>query len=209
MSTDSPTDGAGAAASVQRLFRNTVVAVSGALSRRDGRVSLSVSGLAYFLLYLAGLRHLGFGPSGYEVSVVSNPLVRAFRQVGPFQWEPIALVVVGPVELLVAPLNMLLGAVLAALVGLNLAVSIVVARSPSSRGAAQQPAVSARVQGLCRDYQDCFPGLPAVAPLSCSLSVFRQALGFSRCSSGSSPSLSWHYSEPFSGSGVESRRRNR
>ncbi|AAV46112.1 MULTISPECIES: hypothetical protein [Haloarcula] len=179
MSTDSPTDGAGAAASVQRLFRNTVVAVSGALSRRDGRVSLSVSGLAYFLLYLAGLRHLGFGPSGYEVSVVSNPLVRAFRQVGPFQWEPIALVVVGPVELLVAPLNMLLGAVLAALVGLNLAVSIVAWRGPSACRLGPGAGAMSGLPGLLSGFACCGPTILLVVGIQASaglLSLFQWLL---------------------------------
>ncbi len=61
-----------------------------------------------------------------------TPLARAFEPVGPFQWEPIALVVVGPIELLVAPLNVLLGIGLATLVGLNLAVSVVAWRGPAA-----------------------------------------------------------------------------
>ncbi|RLM33775.1 hypothetical protein [Haloarcula sp. Atlit-120R] len=179
MSTDNPTDWAGVAASIQRLFRNTVVAVSGALSRRDGQVGLAVSGLTYFLLYLAGLRHLGLGPAGYEVSVVSNPFTRTFRQVGPFQWEPIALVVVGPVELLVAPLNMLLGAVLALLVGLNLAVSVVAWRGPAACRLGPGAGAVSGLPGLLSGFACCGPTILLVIGVQASaglLSLFQWLL---------------------------------
>ncbi|SDW90829.1 hypothetical protein SAMN05443574_10971 [Haloarcula vallismortis] len=179
MSADSPTDRVGVAPSIQRLVRNTVVAVSGALSRRDGQASLGVSGLAYYLLYLAGLGHLGFGPAGYEVSVVSNPLIHAFRQVGPFQWEPIALVVVGQVELLVAPLNMLLGAVLASLVGLNLAVSVVAWRGPAACRLGPGAGAVSGLPGLLSGVACCGPTILLVVGVQASaglLSLFQWLL---------------------------------
>ena len=171
MSADSAADRAGVTASIERLFRNTAVAIRGALTRRDGRVTLGGSGLAYFLLYLVGLRHLGFGPSGYEVSVVSNPLTRAFRQVGPFQWEPIALVVVGPVELLVAPLNVLLGAVLALLVGLNLAVSVVAWRGPSACRLGPGAGTAAGLPGLLSGFACCGPTILLVVGVQASAGI--------------------------------------
>ncbi|GGK80507.1 hypothetical protein [Haloarcula sebkhae] len=179
MSTDGSTHKTGAAASIQRLFRNTGVAVSGALSRRDGQVFLGVFGVAYFLLYLAGLRHLGFGPPAYEISVVSDPLTRAFRQVGPFQWEPVALVVVGPVELLVAPLNMLLGGVLAALVGLNLAVSVVAWRGPAACRLGSGAGVVSGLPGLLSGFACCGPTILLVVGVQASaglLSLFQWLL---------------------------------
>ncbi|MDT3435673.1 hypothetical protein [Haloarcula sp. 1CSR25-25] len=171
MSADSAADRAGVTASIERLLRNTAVAIRGALTRRDGRVTLGGSGLAYFLLYLVGLRHLGFGQSGYEVSVVSNPLTRAFRQVGPFQWEPIALVVVGPVELLVAPLNMLLGGVLALLVGLNLAVSVVAWRGPSACRLGPGAGTAAGLPGLLSGFACCGPTILLVVGVQASAGI--------------------------------------
>lgn len=171
MSADSAADRAGVTASIERLLRNTAVAIRGALTRRDGRVTLGGSGLAYFLLYLVGLRHLGFGRSGYEVSVVSNPLTRAFRQVGPFQWEPIALVVVGPVELLVAPLNMLLGGVLALLVGLNLAVSVVAWRGPSACRLGPGAGTAAGLPGLLSGFACCGPTILLVVGVQASAGI--------------------------------------
>ncbi|WP_049942874.1 MULTISPECIES: hypothetical protein [Haloarcula] len=179
MSTDSVADGASVSARIERLLRHTAVAVRGALTRRDGQLLLGVSGLAYFLLYLAGLRHLGFGPAGYEVSVVSNPLTRAFRQVGPFQWEPIALVVVGPVELLVSPLNVLLGAVLASLVGLNLAVSVVAWRGPSACRLGPGAGAVSGLPGLLSGFACCGPTILLVVGVQASaglLSLFQWLL---------------------------------
>jgi len=114
------------------LVRQTLVAARGTLSRSDGRAAFALTGVGYLLLYTVGIGHLGLGPWGFELSVVADPLARTLEPVGPFQWEPIGLLVVGPVELLVAPLNVLLGTFLATLVGLNLAVSLVAWRGPSA-----------------------------------------------------------------------------
>jgi hypothetical protein len=182
MSTDRSPGEAGLTAGIERLIRNTAVAVRGALTRRDGRTLFGVSGLAYFLLYLAGLRHLGFGPPGYEVSVVSSPLTRAFRPVGPFQWEPVALVVVGPVELLVAPLNVLLGGVLASLVGFNLAVSVVAWRGPSACRLGPGAGAASGLPGLLSGVACCGPTILLVVGVQASagmLSLFQWLLPIS------------------------------
>jgi hypothetical protein len=171
MSTDSPTSGPGIAARIEGLLRNTAIAVRGALTRDDGRVTLGTAGLAYFLSYLVGLRHLGFGPSGYEVSVVSTPLTRAFRQVGPFQWEPVALIVAGPVELLVSPLNILLGGVLATLVGLNLAVSVVAWRGPSACRLGPGAGAAAGLPGLLSGFACCGPTVLLVVGVQASAGI--------------------------------------
>ncbi|WP_336339331.1 hypothetical protein [Haloarcula brevis] len=182
MSTDRQPGEAGLTAGFERLGRNTGVAVRGALARRDGRTLFAAAGLAYFLLYLVGLGHLGLGPPDYAVSVVSNPLTRAFRPVGPFQWEPIALVVVGPVELLVAPLNLLLGGVLASLVGLNLAVSVVAWRGPSACRLGPGAGAASGLPGLLSGVACCGPTVLLVAGVQASaglLSLFRWLLPIS------------------------------
>jgi hypothetical protein len=179
MSTDNPTDEVGPAARAEGLLRNTSVAVRGALTRRDGRVALGVTGLFYFVLYLVGLRHLGLGRPGFTMSVVSDPLARAFRQVGPFQWEPVALIVAGPVELLVAPLNVLLGGLLAVLVGLNLAVSVVAWRGPSACRLGPGAGTVAGLPGLLSGFACCGPTILLVVGVQASagiLSVFQWLL---------------------------------
>ncbi|MFB6223055.1 MAG: hypothetical protein ABEH86_05205 [Haloarcula sp.] len=182
MSTDRSTDRIDLATRTKRLFRNTGVAIRGALTRRDGQITLGTTGVAYLLLYLVGLRHLGVGPSGFEVSVVSNPFTRALRQVGPFQWEPVALVVVGPVELLISPLNILLGSILGLLVGLNLAVSLVAWRGPSACRLSPGAGAAAGLPGLLSGFACCGPTILLVVGLQASagvLSLFQWLLPIS------------------------------
>jgi hypothetical protein len=156
---------------VGRLVRQTLVATRGALTRRDGKAVFVVASAAYFLLYTAGLRNLGFGPWGYELSIVSNPLARAVQPVGPFQWESVALVVVGPVELLVSPLNVLLGAGLATLVGLNLAVSVVAWRGPTACRLGSGASAAAGVPGLLSGVACCGPTILLVVGVQASAGV--------------------------------------
>jgi hypothetical protein len=57
-----------------------------------------------------------------------------FRSTGALSFEPVVGVVVGPVELLVAPVNVAIGGALALLVGVNLAVSFLAWRHPAACG---------------------------------------------------------------------------
>jgi len=153
------------------LVRQTALAVRGALSRRDGRATAAVAGLGYLLLYLVGLGHLGLGPWGVGLSVVADPLTRALQLRGPFQWEPVALVVAGPVELLVAPLNVALGSLLALLVGLNLAVSVVAYRGPTACRLGPGAGAAAGLPGILSGFACCGPTVLIVLGLQASATV--------------------------------------
>ena len=153
------------------LYRQTATAVRGAVSRRDGRATLVVTGLLYFVGYLVGLRYLGLGPWGHDLSVVADPLARATRLRSPFQWEPIALVVAGPVELLVSPLNIALGAALAALVGTNLAVSVVAYRGPSACRLGPGAGAAAGLPGLLSGFACCGPTVLLVVGVQAGATV--------------------------------------
>lgn len=113
----------------------TLVAVRGALARRESRLLLAAVTLGYFSLYLYILGHLRFtGDGGFEYLAVSDPLSRMFQTRGALSFEPVAAVVVGPLELLVSPVNVTIGAVLGVLVGVNLAVSYLAWRHPAACG---------------------------------------------------------------------------
>ena len=153
------------------LYRQTVVAVRGALSRRDGRATLLSVSVAYLLVYFAGLGHLGLGPWGFELSVVADPLARATQLRSPFQWEPIALVVAGPVELLVSPLNVALGSLIALLVGTNLAVSVVAYRGPSACRLGPGAGAAAGLPGLLSGFACCGPTVLLVVGVQAGATV--------------------------------------
>jgi hypothetical protein len=111
----------------------TGAAVRGAVVRRDARaVQLGVFGLnlGLYLFILGQLRFTGDG--GFDYVAVADPLSRMFQTTGTFAFEPVVGVVVGPLELLVAPVNIAIGSVLALLVGVNLAVSYLAWRHPAA-----------------------------------------------------------------------------
>ncbi|WP_276272346.1 hypothetical protein [Haloarcula litorea] len=171
MSGELSSDGAGVTDRLGALLARTQVAVRGALSRRDGRATLATATVVYLALYLFGLGHLGLGPWGWELSVVADPLARATRVVGPFQWEPVALVVAGPVELLLSPLNVALGTGLAALVGVNLAVSVVAYRGPRACRLGAGAGATAGLPALLSGVACCGPTVLLVVGLQASATV--------------------------------------
>jgi hypothetical protein len=119
------------------LVAGAVYATRVVLSRRDGLTLVVGVGAAYLIGYLLAVGQLFLTVDAaprVEMTVVSDPLARALEPTGPFAWEPVALVAAGPLELLVSPLNLLVGAGLAGLVGVNLAVSYLAYRHPAACG---------------------------------------------------------------------------
>jgi hypothetical protein len=111
----------------------TAAAVRGTYVRRDARAVLVGVSTLYLGLYLYILGHLRFtGGGGFDYVAVSDPLSRMFQTTGTLAFEPVVGVVVGPIELLVAPVNVAIGAMLAVLVGVNLAVSYLAWRNPAA-----------------------------------------------------------------------------
>jgi hypothetical protein len=139
--------------------RRTVRTVVATLGRLDGRLTALLAVGGYLPVYLVSLGHLSFGGRGVAIRVVADPLAKAFRSTRPFVWEPIARVIVPPVDLLVAPLTIVLGGFLAILVGLNLAVTVVAMRSPRSCGVNRSVGALAGVPALLSGATCCGPGL--------------------------------------------------
>lgn len=169
MSTDLPNAAASEAlARTASLLRRTGVAIRGALSRRDGRVVFAVSAAAYFVLYEIGFGHLGRGDGSIDVFVVADPVSRATRQIAPYQFEPVGFVALGPVELLVAPVNIALGVGLAVLVGTNLAVSWVAWRGPTACRLGPGAGAFAGLPGLLSGVVCCGPTILLVVGIQAS-----------------------------------------
>lgn len=116
------------------LLARTGYAVRSAMARTDARGVFAGTTIAYLLVYLWGVGHLAPGPEGFGITVVPNAAGRFFQPaLGAFSFEPIAIVAVGPITYLFS-LNSVIGLVLAALVGLNLAVTYIVWRQPKACG---------------------------------------------------------------------------
>lgn len=153
------------------LVRRTGMAIRGTLSRRDGQLAVVGVGGIYFVLYLFGVGQLGLGQWGVGIDIVADPLSRMTQLRGPFQWESIALVVVGPIELLVSPINIALGTALAALVGVNLAVSLVAYRGPSACRLGPGVGAAAGLPGLLSGFACCGPTILLVVGVQASTTV--------------------------------------
>jgi hypothetical protein len=150
----------------------TRAAISRTLRRRDGRLAFVVLAVGYPLVYLAVVGHLSAnGDGSVSALVVSNPLSRALTSRGPFSWEPIARITVGPVLYLFSPLNLLVAAVLGALVAANGAVALVAYRAPSACGVEGSAGLLAAVPALVSGATCCGPALFLLVGLQASATL--------------------------------------
>ena len=122
------------ASGVRTAVSRTRAASALVFRRRDSLfVFALVTGL-YLLTYLWAIGHLAPGLGGFDLLIVADPLGKLLRpDLGPFSFTPVARVALGPVTYLVS-LNTLVGLGLAALVGLNLALTYLVWRQPAACG---------------------------------------------------------------------------
>ncbi|PSP70796.1 hypothetical protein BRC79_01730 [Halobacteriales archaeon QH_8_67_27] len=110
------------------------------LHRRDAAVVFGVSAVAYLLVYLYALGHLAPGFGGVGVSVVDGAGAKFLQPaLGPLSFTPVAQVRLGPVTYLFS-LNTVIGAAVAALVGLNLALTYLAWTQPTSCGIGESSA---------------------------------------------------------------------
>ncbi|MFC7080790.1 hypothetical protein [Halorussus caseinilyticus] len=134
---------------VRRTVSRTGFAVRAALGRRDGFAAFAATTVGYLLAYLYGVGHLAFGGDGeVGVLVVADPLSRLFqRSLGHLSFEPVALVEFG-VGTYLFSLNTLLGLAIAALVGVNLAVTYLAWRRPKACGVGASEASTGLLAGI-------------------------------------------------------------
>ncbi len=122
------------AAAPDALLARTGWAVRAAMDRTDAKAVFAGTALGYLAVYLWGIGHLAPGTGGLGLTVVPNAAGRFLMPaLGTFSYEPVAILRLGPLTYLFS-LNTVVGAVLAALVGLNLAVTYIVWRQPKACG---------------------------------------------------------------------------
>jgi len=101
----------------------------------DSRVIAALAGLAYLLLYLLMVRDLSFGSHyGWGARTAHDWLGLMVQARGLFQFEGIAMVEAGVVSLIISPLNILIAAVLGALVAVNVHGVVELRRAPPACG---------------------------------------------------------------------------
>lgn len=149
----------------------TLVAILGIPAYR--RVAGVIAAL-YWVLFLVALQDISAGGEGVRFLTVE--WTRMFERTGTFTFEPIARLTLPGLTLLISPLNMLIGFIVAALAGSNLAVTWVAFRRPKACSFNRSAGILAGVPALLAGGACCAPALVLILGLQLSslmVSVFQ------------------------------------
>lgn len=126
--------------------------------RTDRWMRRTLAGVAtlYLLLYLVALGDLAYTPGAGVYLRVADTLA-PFAMTGPFSFEAVAVVGLAVFTFLVSPLNILIGGLLAALVGLNAALTLLAYRQPAVCDARPHETLASTIPGLLAGSACCGP----------------------------------------------------
>ena len=142
-----------------RRLSVTASAILSALTRPKPLLIAIGVGVAYLIGYLYAIGDLSIRRgTGLGIDVpVEEPLVYMLGRTGPASFEAIAFVDLEPFRLLFSPLNTLLGIGLAALVGINIALSYLAVTQPRSCGIGASSGALASIPALLSGSACCAP----------------------------------------------------
>lgn len=146
-------------------------------TRRRARVIFGGVTTAYLAVFLLAVGDVQVAPGGsVSVFVVEDPIRQALHPApGSFLFQPVALIELWTLRWELAPLNVLLGVGIAALVGYNLAFSYLAITNPTSCGIRPGVAAAASIPGLLAGSACCAPVVVLVLGIQASgllLSMF-------------------------------------
>lgn len=119
---------------VDRL-EQTRAAIALVFSRRDSLAVAGVITLGYLVAFLWAAQDLVFRPDvPPDFFLVDDPLGRIFQRTGPASYEAIALLDTGIVRLLISPVNITIGLLIAGLVGMSLSLTYLAIVQPAACG---------------------------------------------------------------------------
>ena len=164
-------DRTGPAGGSPSLLRVTAAALGTVIDRRDATLVLLASSLGYFLLYLVTVGDLAVGGGGALTVTTADDLSRAFASVGFFRFDAVAIIAVAGVTFLLSPLNLLLAALLAGLVGANLALTYLGLVQPKACGLEASTGVLAGLPALLSGAACCGPTILLVVGIQASATL--------------------------------------
>jgi hypothetical protein len=134
------------------------------------RWTATLVALAYLLLYLAVIGDLNLHPgrAGFDFYAVGAAWSRMFATRAPFYFEALAVLELGPVTYLLAPVNLAIGAALGLLVGLNAALALLAWRQPKACYRSSASGILGAVPGLLAGSACCGPALLLLLGLQAS-----------------------------------------
>jgi len=129
-----------------------------AVGRRDSATVVAVVTVGYLLAYLWATGDLSLRTEvAPGVLVIDDPLGRLFARTGPASFGAIATVDTGVVRLLLSPVNVAIGAIVAGLVGINLGMTYLAVRRPKACGIGAGSGLLASVPALLSGTVCCGP----------------------------------------------------
>ncbi|MCW8173422.1 hypothetical protein [Natrialba swarupiae] len=103
--------------------------------RYDSLATATIVTIGYLVAFLWAVGDLAVRPDvAAGLIVVDDPLGRLFDRTGPASFEAVAMVDTGFVRILVSPMNVAIGLLLATLVGINLGLTYLAVVQPSACG---------------------------------------------------------------------------
>ncbi len=139
------------------------------LAQRRFLAAALVSLAAYVVLYFAAMQYLVIASAGPEpfLAMELQPDWRnlVFRQRGPFLFEPIGVLHVGPLQMFVSVPNLVIALALGLLVGLNVAASYYGFQALGMRGLRGIHALAGTIPALISGAACCVPTLILVVGL--------------------------------------------
>lgn len=133
-------------------------AVRLALGRQDSLAVVATVTVGYLVTYLWAAQDLSFRPDAPpDLLVVSDPIGRTLVRTGPASFEAIAILDTGVFRLLVSPVNIGIGLVLAVLVGLSLGLTYLAVVQPRACGIGAGSGLLASVPALLSGTVCCGP----------------------------------------------------
>lgn len=123
-------------------------------------------GAFYLVAFLVALQDISPGGSGFRL--LSAEWTRMFERTGTITFEAVVQVTVPGLTILLSPLNILIGVVLAALAGLNLAVTWMAFRQPRACRFNRSAGILASLPALLAGGACCAPAIVLILGLQLS-----------------------------------------
>ncbi|MEX2526244.1 MAG: hypothetical protein WEA09_01285 [Gemmatimonadota bacterium] len=127
------------------------------------------SAVIYLGLFMVALQDISLGGNG--VRFLTTDLGRMFHRTGTMTFEPIAQLTLPGITFLLSPLNLLMGAFIALLVGLNLGVTLLAFRNPGACRFNRSSGVLASLPALLAGSACCAPAVVLILGLQLSAAM--------------------------------------
>lgn len=124
------------------------------------------TGAAYLPLFLVALQDISRGGRGFAFLTVE--WTRMFERTGALTFEAVAQVTLPGLTILISPMNILIGAALSLLVGLNLAVTYLAFRQPRACSFNRSSGILASFPALLAGGACCAPAIVLILGLQLS-----------------------------------------